>query len=109
MKPAILAIPLLVASVGAGCSPATDQPAKPQAAQGASAPAAPIPNGAQASGAAVQSLPDFAAIAEANKGAVVNIRSTVSSPKPAAFGGRGQGDPDSEDQDDKNPLNEFLR
>src|SRR5437868_642956 len=47
MKPAILAISLLGASVGAGCSPATDQPAKPQAAQGASAPAVPNPEGAQ--------------------------------------------------------------
>jgi serine protease Do len=108
MKPAILAFSLITAAcLGAACSPATEQPAKPQAAQGATAGPASNPNGAQAAGAPVQSLPDFAAIAEANKGAVVNIRATVSAPKPQAFGGRGndQGD----DEQDDNPLNEFLR
>ena len=105
MKRAILAVSLIAASLAA-CSPGVEQP---KAAQGATTPAASSPAGAQASGAPVQSLPDFAAIAEANKGAVVNIRATVSAPKPAAFGGRGQGsDEDSGAQDD-NPLNEFLR
>ena len=104
MKPAMLAVSLIVASIGAGCSPATDQPAKPQAAQGATAPATSVV--AQAAGAPVQALPDFAAIAEANKGAVVNIRSTVSAPSKGPFGGRGNDD--NEDQDE-NPMNEFLR
>src|SRR5207302_3022035 len=49
---------------------------------------------------------DFAAIAEANKGAVVNITSIVSAPRQMRlpFGG-GQGNSDDED----NPMNEFLR
>jgi len=108
MKPAILAFSLITACLGAACSPATEQPAKPQAAQGASAAPSTSPNGAQAAGGSVQSLPDFAAIAEANKGAVVNIRATMSAPKPPAFGGRGN-DQGDEDQDDNNPLNDFLR
>jgi serine protease Do len=55
-----------------------------------------------------QALPDFAAIAEANRGAVVNIRATMSAPRqagPGARGPRGQGNGDEEE----NPFNEFLR
>src|SRR4051812_16024764 len=107
MKPAILTLSLMTALLGAACSPSTETPAKAQAAQGATAPSTPA--SPQAAGAPVQALPDFAAIAEANKGAVVNIRATVSAPKPAAFRGGPGNDPDSEDQDDANPFNEFLR
>src|SRR5205085_12049042 len=67
---------------------------------------APTPQaGASASGGAVQTLPDFAAIVDANKGAVVNITATkVVSPRAQSpFGGGGGGD------DEDNPLNEFLR
>src|SRR3954466_4291215 len=99
MKPAILTLSLMTALLGAACSPATETPAKSQAAQGAPAPSTPA--SPQAGGAPVQSLPDFAAIAEANKGAVVNIRATMSAPRQA----RGQ---ENDDEDD-NPMNEFLR
>ena len=95
MKPAFLAVSLLAAALAA-CSPSADAPSK--AGQGASAP---TQAGAQASGAPVQALPDFAAIAEANKGAVVNITAIVSAPRQ-----RAEGD---EQQDDGNPMNEFLR
>ena len=65
------------------------------------------PTGAMSSGGATQMLPDFAAIVEANKGAVVNITATklVSARAQSPFGGRGGGDDDDED----NPLNEFFR
>ena len=74
------------------------------AAQGGSAPAgtgATSPYAAQ-----TQTLPDFAAIVEANKGAVVNITSTIrrtSMQQPQMqnpFGG---------DDDEDNPLNQFFR
>src|SRR3954467_2818584 len=105
MKPAILTLSLIAALLGGGCSPATETPAKAPAAQGATAPAA---TGAQAAGAPMQALPDFAAIAEANKGAVVNIRSTVLAPRAQAQG-QGQGDPDQDQDQEDNPFNEFLR
>src|SRR4051812_18445377 len=93
MKRAILSVLLLTTAVAA-CSQPAEVSQKSQAAQGATVPA-------QAGGAPVQSLPDFAAIAEANKGAVVNIRATMSAPRQA----RGQ---ENDDEDD-NPMNEFLR
>ena len=94
MRAKVFSIALLVAAVlgvSAGVShlpridanaaaPAVAQPA-PAARQ--AAPAAPQP-------AAVQTLPDFAAIAEANKGAVVNITSTASA-KPEAGAGVPEG------------------
>jgi serine protease Do len=52
---------------------------------------------------ATQQLPDFAAIAEANKMAVVNITSTITKARQMRL--QGQGD----DDDSDNPLNEFLR
>ena len=60
--------------------------------------------GASASGGATQTLPDFAAIVDANKGAVVNITATkVVSPRgQMPFGGGG-------DDDEDNPLSEFFR
>src|SRR5258708_3623338 len=110
MKPGMLAVSLLAAllMVG-GCSKSEPQAqAQPQpssqAAQGASALS---PAGVQASGAPMQTLPDFATIAEANRGAVVNITSTVTRPRQMRLpfgGGQGNGD----EQDD-NPMNEFLR
>jgi len=103
MKPALVAISLLAAALAA-CSPANEAPAKVQAAQGASAPA---PAGAQAAGAPIQALPDFAAIAEANKGAVVNIRASASAGAARGRGAPFGGAPGSEDEE--NPLNEFLR
>jgi serine protease Do len=53
----------------------------------------------------MQTVPDFAAVVEANKGAVVNITATVTKPRPGQtpFGGEAGGD------DEDNPLNEFLR
>jgi len=106
----MLAVSLLAAllTVG-GCSKSSEpqqaqaQPSSP-AAQGASTPS---PAGVQASGAPMQTLPDFATIAEANRGAVVNITSTVTRPRQMRLpfgGGQGNGD----EQDD-NPMNEFLR
>src|SRR5258706_16199913 len=108
MKPGMLAVSLLAAllMVG-GCSKSSEpQQAQPssQAAQGASTPS---PAGVQASGAPMQTLPDFATIAEANRGAVVNITSTVTRPRQMRLpfgGGQGNGD----EQDD-NRMNEFLR
>src|SRR5258708_13957890 len=104
-----LAVSLLAALfMASGCSKPSEPQAKAQlssqAAQGASAPS---PGGVQAAGAPMQTLPDFATIAEANRGAVVNITSTVTRPRHIRFpfgGGQGNGD----EQDD-NPMNEFLR
>jgi len=67
-----------------------------QSASGASAPA----QTAAASGVpSMQTLPDFAAVVDANKGAVVNITATKNVPAQAAAG----------EDDDDNPLNEFFR
>jgi serine protease Do len=56
-------------------------------------------------GAAVQTLPDFAAIAEANKGAVVNI-TALSTPKPAADAPNAQRIPE---ELEGTPFGEFFR
>jgi serine protease Do len=82
MKARVVSIALLAAAVigtGVGIS---QIPAVTQATAAASAIAAPP------AAAAVQTLPDFAAIAEANKGAVVNITSS-SAPKPGASAPEG--------------------
>ena len=82
MKARVVYIALLAAAVigtGVGIS---QIPAVTQATAAASASAAPP------AAAAVQTLPDFAAIAEANKGAVVNITSS-SAPKPGASAPEG--------------------
>src|SRR5438067_10131408 len=109
MKPGMLAVSLLAAALMVGgCSKSEPQPQPPaQASQGASAPS---PAGVQASGAPIQALPDFAAIADANKGAVVNITSTISRPRQMRlpFGGNPGGQGNDDEQDD-NPMNEFLR
>ena len=70
---ALLALAVIGTSVGVAQLPVV-KAANPQA-------AAVIP--AQAGTAQVQTLPDFAAIAEANKGAVVNITATATA-KPAS-------------------------
>ncbi|HZS68033.1 MAG TPA: DegQ family serine endoprotease [Burkholderiales bacterium] len=70
---------------------------------------APTPQaGAAASGGATQMLPDFAAIVDANKGAVVNITATkLASPRGQSPFGANPGGGGDDDED--NPLNEFLR
>src|SRR3989442_7531160 len=114
MKARILAACLLsVVILAAGCSRTAEPQANMsgKAAQGATAPSVGMnAAGVQAAGAPLQTLPDFAAIAEANKGAVVNITSTISAPRQQMrmpFGGRGGGQGSDDDED--NPLNEFLR
>ena len=69
------------------------------------------PTGAMASGGAMQTLPDFAAIVDANKGAVVNITATkVVSPRAQSpFGGGSGGGAGGDDDDEDNPLSEFFR
>jgi serine protease Do len=81
-------VPLFVLALS-GCDWSSRAAETPPPAQAAAQPAAP----------AVQTLPDFSAIVEANKAAVVNI--TVSGHAQAAQ----LGDQDDED----NPLNEFFR
>jgi serine protease Do len=82
MKARVVYIALLaVAVIGTGVG-ISQIPAVTQATAAASAAAAPP------AAAAVQTLPDFAAIAEANKGAVVNITSS-SAPKPGASAPEG--------------------
>jgi len=114
----LLSTALLAAACSKAEAPQPQPSSLPQssASQGATAP------GQAASGAPMQTLPDFAAIAEANKNAVVNITSTISGKQRQMrlpFSGRQgqqgqQGQQDQEDQDDQdnqdqNPLNEFLR
>ena len=76
MRSKVFSIALLAAAVlgtGAGVSHLAQSNANAASPVATAAPAA----------AATQTLPDFAAIAEANKGAVVNI-STSAAPKPGA-------------------------
>ncbi|HEY5899036.1 MAG TPA: DegQ family serine endoprotease [Burkholderiales bacterium] len=93
---------------GTACTRADgEKPAPAQApAAGASAPSQPVTT---AAAAATQTLPDFAAIVEANKGAVVNITATKNAPAQmqGPFGG-GQGS-DSDDEDADNPFSQFFR
>src|SRR5438094_3873892 len=111
MNARILAACLLSAVILApGCSKTAEPQAKAPAQQAAQGATAPSSTAVQAAGAPTQTLPDFAAIAEANKGAVVNITSTISAPRQQMrmpFGGRGGGQGSDDDED--NPLNEFLR
>jgi serine protease Do len=117
MKARIFSVSLLsaviLAAAAGGCSKSSEPTAQPAAqkaatqdavaqqpaAQGATAPSS---AGAQAAGAPLQTLPDFATIAEQNRGAVVNITSTMSAPRQA----QGQG---SGDEEGNNPMNEFMR
>jgi serine protease Do len=91
-----LLISLLAAALAAGCKESVTPTASGTtgaAAAGASAAAPAAP--------AMLSVPDFASIVEANKGAVVNITATRNAPAPMA----GAGDED----DENNPLFEFFR
>src|SRR5436190_19078408 len=112
MKAILIAL-LLSALVGTGCSKeekvaATGAPITTAAAETRSAAAG--GTAPQLQGAPTQTLPDFAAIVEANKGAVVNITSTMrrtamQQPQGQNPFGQGQGDDDDED----NPFNQFFR
>jgi serine protease Do len=90
-----------VAATGAPLTVAAAQTER-SAAAGGSAPSSP-----QTEAGPTQALPDFAAIVEANKGAVVNITSTMRRSQrqmQLPFGGdSGGGD------DEDNPLNQFFR
>jgi serine protease Do len=119
MKPSWLAISLLAVAIATtSCSRDEPQPqAQPQAQAKAPAPAAsqsapaaqgataPTPAGAQGAAGPVQALPDFAAIAEANKMAVVNITATANASPRQMQAPFGQGEGAEED----NPLYEFFR
>ena len=114
-RPAFL-IPFLAAALLAGgCSKAPESRAEPQgqAAGGQSAPAAVAPVSSAHAQSAPQSvggqaIPDFSAIVEANKAAVVNITSTIN---PAAAGRSAPQMPGGESQDEgeDNPFSDFLR
>jgi len=124
MTPRFAVSLLAVAIATTACSPQEEKraeapakgPAAPQsvpAAQGATAPA-PVA-GTQGSAGPTQALPDFAAIAEANKMAVVNITATAAaSPRqmqgqgPFGRGPGGQGG-EGEGAEEDNPLFEFFR
>jgi len=107
---------LAVAAVAAGCSkepvqatgPAASAPGAAGAANpatGATNPNAAAQSAAAAGGGPTQTLPDFASIVDANKGAVVNITATkMASAQQPQFGGGGGGD-----DDEDNPLNQFFR
>jgi serine protease Do len=108
----VLLFALAAAALLAGCS--REEPVKASAPPAnvnvsAAGNTAPTPQaGAAGAGGAMQTLPDFAAIVEANKGAVVNITATkVVSPRAQSpFGGNpGAGGDDDED----NPMSDFLR
>ena len=75
------------------------------AAQGGSVPAG---TGASTSpyGAPTQTLPDFATIVEQNKGAVVNITSTL---RRTSMQQPQMQNPGGDDEDEDNPFNQFFR
>src|SRR2546421_1399996 len=119
MKARIFSVFLLSAALGvAGCSPKPETKAAPAApsAQSGGAPVqaqAPQPATAQ-----VQSVPDFASVVEANKGAVVNVLATKNASAAAGrsspFGGGGSEGRSSPfggggSEDDDNPLSQFFR
>ena len=108
-RKSILIALLLSALVGTACSKeekvvATGAPITTAAAETRSA----ATGGTTPQVQGTQTLPDFAAIVEANKGAVVNITSTMRrtamQQQQNPFG-QGQGDDDEED----NPFNQFFR
>ncbi|HEX7055119.1 MAG TPA: DegQ family serine endoprotease [Burkholderiales bacterium] len=115
MKPRAFFVPLLAAALLAGgCSKEPEAPPRAEAqGQAAGGQSAALFSNANAQSApqtvAGQPIPDFTAIVEANKAAVVNITATINA---AAGGGRpGPGlpplPPGAEDED--NPLYEFFR
>jgi serine protease Do len=99
VKRSFLSIAFLAAALMAGCKESVT-PTGPSAATGASA--APQQPAAPGSASGMQTVPDFASIVEANKGAVVNIVATKNAPAAMA---QGQGD----DEDEDNPLFDFFR
>lgn len=113
MRIKVLLFAVAAAVFAGGCT--KEEPVKASAPPaGVNAPAAgntaPAPQpGAAASGGATQTLPDFAAIVDANKGAVVNITATkLASPRGQPPFGANPGGGGGDDDED-NPLNEFLR
>jgi serine protease Do len=118
-SPAFLVPFIAAALLAGGCSKAPAPQAGAQqpgaaAQQAAGGPSAPIGNAhAQSAPQAVagQAIPDFSAIVEANKSAVVNITATINAGaagRSAMPRGRG-GEAAPGDEDDDNPLNEFFR
>src|SRR3954468_19861085 len=113
-KPILIAL-LLAALLGTACSKedkvvATGAPITTAAAadnrSAAAGGTAPSPQAASQP-ASLQTVPDFATVVEQNKGAVVNITSTLrrTSAQPQMQNPFGGGDDDDED----NPLNQFFR
>ena len=117
-RKSILIALLLSALVGTSCSKeekvvATGAPmitaaatSEKAAAQGGSAPAGTGATSPYAQGAPTQTLPDFAAIVEANKGAVVNITSTM---RRTAMQQQQNPFSQGDDDDEDNPFNQFFR
>jgi serine protease Do len=119
-RKSILVALLLAALVGTACSkeekiaatgaPITTAAASPvderSAATGGSAPAATAAASPQLQGAPTQTVPDFATIVEQNKGAVVNITSTM---RRTAAQPQMQNPFGGDDDDEDNPLNQFFR
>jgi len=98
VKRSPLLIALLAAFLFGGCKESV-APNGPSAAAGASA--APQQPATANSAPGMQTLPDFASIVDANKGAVVNIVATKNAPAAMAQGG--------DEDDENNPLFEFFR
>jgi serine protease Do len=98
VKRPFLFIAFLAAVLAAGCKESVNS-APQSAAAGASTPVQ--QTAAVSSAPTMQTLPDFASIVDANKGAVVNITATKNAPAATAQGG-------GEDDED-NPLFEFFR
>ena len=100
------AVSLIAALLFAGgCSKAPETRAAPPEAPAAAGQSAQTPAAAPRAPSA-QSVPDFASIVEANKGAVVNITSTINAP--AAGRSAVPQAPDDEGDED-NPFSDFLR
>ena len=100
MKRYFLFISLIAALSACSKEPVTPSgPAANVSSQSASGATAPAQTAAASGAPSVQTLPDFAAVVDANKGAVVNITATKNVPAQAAAG----------EEDEDNPLNEFFR
>src|SRR5258708_6340991 len=111
-KPILVAL-LLAALVGTACSKeekvaATGAPIA-TAAAGGSSPQPAVGTNTPGLQGATQTVPDFATVVEQNKGAVVNITSTMrrSAAQPQMQNPFGGGGRDEDDED--NPLNQFFR
>jgi serine protease Do len=118
VKPPALLVPILAAALLAGgCSKAPEAPphagAPGQAAGGPSAPSAAAISNANAQSApqavSGQAIPDFTAIVEANKAAVVNITATINAGAGRSGAPRLPPGAEPPDEDQDNPLSEFFR